>query len=122
MCQDIYCEEGYQNRVTSLEYFPPLGGVTMIEVHACNHGEMMKKLLDLGQRARESELQKHGVTKMLDDMALTEEEVSQDEEPEAAKDIRDTTKNLYMVLFLKLASNMMPTIRYDQTMIARSGG
>ena len=129
----------YTDKTVTLEDFPHFASsVKMASIHPCKHAHVMKILLDRADAALRRRKQKasgpEGLTAGVEKMQISQSaeeggegwEVLDSEDPSGGvgKDEGDAfydpdsaiQVHQYLVVFLKFAAGMVPTIEYDQTM------
>jgi ubiquitin-like-conjugating enzyme ATG3 len=96
MMEDVISD--YANKTVTMELHPHLAG-HYASIHPCQHGKVMK-----------------AIVKNLIKASQAEAAAGQQEEGDETKQNQGPSVEMYLFIFLKFVSSMIPTINYDFTM------
>ncbi|KAL7438106.1 hypothetical protein ACHAXH_006404 [Discostella pseudostelligera] len=94
MMEDVISD--YAHRTVTMEYHPHLTGMQHASIHPCQHGAVMKTIIK-------------NLMKDCDNDNTTTNSKSK------TKDAKGPSVEMYLFIFLKFVSSMIPTISYDFT-------
>jgi ubiquitin-like-conjugating enzyme ATG3 len=94
MMEDVISD--YAHRTVTMEYHPHLTGMQHASIHPCQHGAVMKTIIKK-------------LMKDCDNDNTTTNSKSK------TKDAKGPSVEMYLFIFLKFVSSMIPTISYDFT-------
>ncbi len=100
MLQDVMSD--YANRTVTIDPHPHVSGYHA-SIHPCQHGAVMKTIV-------------RNLTRAADSSSSNSGEGGGSGESEIIDDARAPTVEMYLFIFLKFVSSIIPTINYDFTM------